>query len=162
PQTRRGPVDHEPAAAQPRALREAAHPRVDRGAAQQVGALRDRQGERTRRAAARRRPPSAAPAPRPVRPPAGDPRPGPTAAPATPWAQPRTPRRHRGGRGPVATLAREVAMPDHEVELLITNARIVSGGALEHGWIRFAGGRVLARGTGTPPTQAGEVVDAAG
>jgi N-acetylglucosamine-6-phosphate deacetylase len=53
-------------------------------------------------------------------------------------------------------------MPDHEVELLITDARIVSGGAVEHGWIRFAGGRVLARGTGTPPAQVGEVVDAAG
>jgi N-acetylglucosamine-6-phosphate deacetylase len=53
-------------------------------------------------------------------------------------------------------------MPDHEVDLLITDARVVTGGALEPGWIRFAGGRVLARGTGTPPEHDGPVVDAAG
>jgi len=53
-------------------------------------------------------------------------------------------------------------MPEHEADLLITGARIVSGGAVEDGWIRFADGRVLARGTGTPPAHDGEQLDAAG
>ena len=46
--------------------------------------------------------------------------------------------------------------------LLITGARIVSGGAEELGWVRFAGGRVAARGTGAAPAHDGEVLDAAG
>ena len=53
-------------------------------------------------------------------------------------------------------------MPDHVAGLLITGARVVSGGAVESGWIRFADGRVLTRGTGAPPAHDGEVLDAAG
>lgn len=53
-------------------------------------------------------------------------------------------------------------MPDHEADLLITGARVVSGGAALPGWIRFGGGRVLARGTGAPPPHDGAVLDAAG
>ena len=51
-------------------------------------------------------------------------------------------------------------MPD---ALLITNARIVTDGTVtEHGWIRFEGGAVVARGSGVAPQHDGEVVDAAG
>jgi N-acetylglucosamine-6-phosphate deacetylase len=46
--------------------------------------------------------------------------------------------------------------------LLITGARVVSGGAAEDGWVRFAAGRVAARGTGNAPAHDGEVVDAGG
>lgn len=46
--------------------------------------------------------------------------------------------------------------------LLIAGARIVAGGAVEDGWVRFADGRVAARGTGPAPASDGEVVDAAG
>jgi N-acetylglucosamine-6-phosphate deacetylase len=54
-------------------------------------------------------------------------------------------------------------MPDHEDDLLIRRARVVTGGkVVEDGWIRFAGGRVLARGAGTAPEHAGQVIDAAG
>jgi N-acetylglucosamine-6-phosphate deacetylase len=55
-------------------------------------------------------------------------------------------------------------MPDDVAPLLITGARIVAGGAVvEDGWVRFDGGRIAARGAGTPPSfEAGEVLDAAG
>lgn len=53
-------------------------------------------------------------------------------------------------------------MPDHEADLLITGARVVSGGAVETGWVRFGRGRVLARGTGAPPPHDGAVLEAAG
>ncbi|GAA4741814.1 N-acetylglucosamine-6-phosphate deacetylase [Amnibacterium soli] len=46
--------------------------------------------------------------------------------------------------------------------LLITGARVVSGGAVEHGWVRFAAGRVAARGSGEAPAHDGEVLDAGG
>jgi N-acetylglucosamine-6-phosphate deacetylase len=47
--------------------------------------------------------------------------------------------------------------------LLITGARIVSGGTItEDGWVRFAAGRVAARGTGAAPASDGEVIDAGG
>lgn len=47
--------------------------------------------------------------------------------------------------------------------LLITNARIVTDGAVtEGGWLRFERGRIAARGTGTPPQHDGETIDAAG
>ncbi len=52
-------------------------------------------------------------------------------------------------------------MPD--ADLLITGARIVSGGAVvEDGWLRAADGRIVARGSGAPPPHDGEVVDARG
>ncbi|RIX27794.1 N-acetylglucosamine-6-phosphate deacetylase [Amnibacterium setariae] len=53
-------------------------------------------------------------------------------------------------------------MTRDETDLLITDARIVSGGAIEEGWVRFSGGRVHARGTGAPPAHDGEVLDAGG
>src|SRR5215212_6591773 len=56
-------------------------------------------------------------------------------------------------------------MPDDAAvgPLLITGARIVSGGAVvEHGWVRFYGGRIAARGAGSAPSSDGEVLDAAG
>ena len=55
-------------------------------------------------------------------------------------------------------------MPDVAADaLLITGARIVSGGAVvEDGWLAFADGRVVARGAATPPPHRGEVLDAAG
>jgi hypothetical protein len=52
-----------------------------------------------------------------------------------------------------------VPIPDHE-DLLITGAPIVSGGAPEVGWIRFAGSRVLARGIGGAPEHDGTVLGA--
>jgi len=56
-------------------------------------------------------------------------------------------------------------MPDVDEDrpLLITGARIVSGGTIvEDGWVRFEGGRVASRGSGAPPAHAGETLDAAG
>jgi N-acetylglucosamine-6-phosphate deacetylase len=50
-----------------------------------------------------------------------------------------------------------------DAALLVSGARIVSGGTVTHdGWVRFAEGKVAARGTGRPPQHDGEVVDAAG
>ncbi|HET6824766.1 MAG TPA: N-acetylglucosamine-6-phosphate deacetylase, partial [Amnibacterium sp.] len=47
--------------------------------------------------------------------------------------------------------------------LLITGARIVSGGsAVDDGWVRFERGRIAARGSGTPPVHDGETLDADG
>src|SRR4051812_31425871 len=54
-------------------------------------------------------------------------------------------------------------MPDHAEPLLITGARIVSGGAVvENGWVRFDGGRIAPRGAGPAPQHGGEMIDAAG
>ena len=54
-------------------------------------------------------------------------------------------------------------MPDNEADLLIAGARIVSGGeVVDGGWIRFADGHVLARGSGAPPAHDGPMLDAAG
>jgi N-acetylglucosamine-6-phosphate deacetylase len=55
-------------------------------------------------------------------------------------------------------------MTDHgSDELLITGARVVTGGAVvPDGWVRFAAGRVAGIGAGTPPAVDGEVLDAAG
>ncbi|HEV7624399.1 MAG TPA: amidohydrolase family protein, partial [Amnibacterium sp.] len=52
---------------------------------------------------------------------------------------------------------------DEDRPLLITGARIVSGGTVvDGGWVHFARGRVVARGEGLPPEHDGEVLDAAG
>jgi N-acetylglucosamine-6-phosphate deacetylase len=53
-------------------------------------------------------------------------------------------------------------MPNTE-DLLIANARVVTGGTItEDGWVRFERGVVAARGTGAPPQHDGAVLDAAG
>ncbi|HEY0373355.1 MAG TPA: N-acetylglucosamine-6-phosphate deacetylase [Amnibacterium sp.] len=52
---------------------------------------------------------------------------------------------------------------DDDRPLLLTGARIVSGGTIvEDGWVRFEGGRVAARGSGAPPEHDGARFDAAG
>src|SRR3954447_5436618 len=52
---------------------------------------------------------------------------------------------------------------DEDPALLITGARIVSGGTIvEDGWVRFEHGRVADRGAGAAPAHDGEVLDAAG
>ncbi|MCU1474247.1 N-acetylglucosamine-6-phosphate deacetylase [Amnibacterium sp.] len=52
---------------------------------------------------------------------------------------------------------------DDDRPLLLTGARIVSGGTIvEDGWVRFQHGRVAARGHGAPPEHDGETLDAAG
>ncbi len=52
--------------------------------------------------------------------------------------------------------------PDEDRPLLIAGARIVSGGTVTlDGWVQFEGGRIAARGHGTPPAHDGETLDAA-
>lgn len=54
-------------------------------------------------------------------------------------------------------------MPEHEDDLLITGARIVTEGSVtEAGWVRFADGVVAARGAGPAPERTGAVLDARG
>lgn len=54
-------------------------------------------------------------------------------------------------------------MPDDDRPLLITGARIVSGGTtVDDGWVRFEHGRIAARGSGPAPAHDGEALDAAG